>query len=171
MKCRFDSTGTLGGLKTFFVLTAIFSFSTTFVCLFKYDSVSAVSGIIFLLSAAAGAVIAALCEGCIIDSENQIVIYHKFFSRKVLVSRIPYEEIEYADYTIESRHSRFGFEFYLFTLKLHLTDGREILLSKELDIPESLPMEKPDEYKEYVSKLPLTLMCRLINEKVRNAKQ
>ena len=169
MKCSFDFTGTLERLKIFFILIAVFSFSTAFVSLSKYDSVSAVSFIIFLLSAAAGAVIAALCEGCIIDSENQIVIYHKFFSRKVLVSRIPYEEIEYADYTIESRHSRFGFEFYLFTLKLHLTDERDILLSKKLDIPESLPMEKPDEYKEYVSKLPLTLMCRLINERVRNA--
>ena len=171
MKCRFDSTGTLKGLKTFFILTAIFSFSTTFGCLFKYDSVSAVSFIIFLLSAAAGAVISALCEGCVLACENQIIIYHKFFSRKVLVSRIPYEEIEYADYTIKGSYSRLGFDCYLFTLKLHLTDEREILLSKELDIPESLPTEKPDEYKEYVSKLPLTLMCRLINERVRNAEQ
>ncbi len=169
MKCSFDFTGTLERLKIFFILIAVFSFSTAFACLFKYDSVSAVSFIIFLLSAAAGAVISALCEGCILACENEIIIYHKFFSRKVLVSRIPYEEIEYADHTIESRHCRSRFEFYLFTLKLHLTDGREILLSKELDIPESLPMEKPDEYKEYVSKLPLTVMCRLINERVRNA--
>ena len=169
MKCDFDSTGTLGFLRDASIITAIFS------CIICFGFISSKSTfviitafIVLMISLVSAAVTSSLCSGCILACKKQLIIYHNFLFRKVLVTRTDYKDIDHSDYKIESLRDRINFVCYLFVLVIHLKNGKQITLSSRLDIPEKLPTENPDEYKECINKLPLMKLCRLINKKVRS---
>ena len=103
--------------------------------------------------------------GVIYARSDKLVITHSFASRKVLISRIRYEDIEYADYNVTQKRSRLGFYCYVFELNIHMKNGKKIKLCADLHIPEDKPMCDPDGYKRYLNDLPVMKLCRYINEK------
>lgn len=108
-------------------------------------------------------------DGTILADENGIVISHKLLEKNVFVSKITYDEIDYADYKIKATHHRlYGFMGYVLTLSLKKKNGKTVKLIAKLDIPENMPTEKPDEYKEFLANCPMVKMCEYINNKVRN---
>ena len=167
MKCEFESTGVLGGIHTTFLLTAIFSFSSFLAAIPYFPTFSGVSFIIFLVSLSATIITSALQSGVIYAFESKIMIIHRFFNKRVLVSYISYRDIEYADYNVKAVHSRIGFVGYNITLTITKKSEKTVKITAMMDINENMPTEKPDEYKKYLNEQPLVKMCRFINERAR----
>lgn len=173
IKCEFDSTGTLAILRDVFLLTALFAFSVLMALsgvgnhYDKYIKVTDVSFIILIVCVAAAVIFQCLKAGIIYALSDQIIITHKFLFRRVLVSKIDYRNIEYADYKIEQLRSRVCFYCYVFVLVIHLRNGKILKIRSELEIPEKLPTDDPDSYKEYINNQPMMKLCRYINEKSR----
>lgn len=167
MKCDFDSTGVLYGIYFTFLLTAIFSFSTFFAALPYFSVVSGVSIVIFLVSLPAAIITSALKGGVIYALEDKIIIIHKFLNKRVLVSYISYRDIKHADYNVQPFRSRIAFYGYNIILTITKKSGKTVKITALMDITESMPTEKPDEYKAHLNKQALMKMCRFINEKAR----
>lgn len=164
MKLRFDSTGTLGTLYETAIVIVVIS-ATLFLSLIRSEFSPAVSAIILIVSAVAAVVLLNIKGGVIYARSDKLVISHSFASRKVLISRIRYEDIEYADYNVTQKRSRLGFYCYVFELNIHMKNGKKIKLCADLHIPEDKPMCDPDGYKRYLNDLPVMKLCRYINEK------
>lgn len=164
MKLRFDSTGTLGTLYETAIVIVVIS-ATLFLSLIRSEFSPAVSAIILIVSAVAAVVLLNIKGGVIYARSDKLVISHSFASRKVLISRIRYEDIEYADYNVTQKRSRLGFYCYVFELNIHMKKGKKIKLCADLHIPEDKPMCDPDGYKRYLNDLPVMKLCRYINEK------
>lgn len=164
MKLRFDSTGTLGTLYETAIVIVVIS-ATLFLSLIRSEFSPAVSAIILIVSAVAAVVLLNIKGGVIYAKSDKLVISHSFASRKVLISRIRYEDIEYADYNVTQKRSRLGFYCYVFELNIHMKKGKKIKLCADLHIPEDKPMCDPDGYKRYLNDLPVMKLCRYINEK------
>lgn len=164
MKLRFDSTGTLGTLYETAIVIVVIS-ATLFLSLIRSEFSPAVSAIILIVSAVAAVVLLNIKGGVIYARNDKLVISHSFASRKVLISRIRYEDIEYADYNVTQKRSRLGFYCYVFELNIHMKNGKKIKLCADLHIPEDKPMCDPDGYKRYLNDLPVMKLCRYINEK------
>ena len=164
MKLRFDSTGTLGTLYETAIVIVVIS-ATLFLSLIRSEFSPAVSAIILIVSAVAAVVLLNIKGGVIYARSDKLVITHSFASRKVLISRIRYEDIEYADYNVTQKRSRLGFYCYVFELNIHMKNGKKIKLCADLHIPEDKPMCDPDGYKRYLNDLPVMKLCRYINEK------
>lgn len=170
MKCKFDSTGTLGTLYSSAVVIVVLSVSLFLSSIGYYDKFSSVmtaSAIVFIVSAAAVFVLNNIKGGVIYARSGRLIIVHRLADRKVLVSRISYEDIEYADYNVEQQRSSIVFYCYVYKLLIHMKNGKEIKLCVELDIPEDKPTSDPDGYKRYINDLPVMKLCRYINEKSR----
>ena len=161
---RFDSTGTLGTLYETAIVIVVIS-ATLFLSLIRSEFSPAVSAIILIVSAVAAVVLLNIKGGVIYARSDKLVITHSFASRKVLISRIRYEDIEYADYNVTQKRSRLGFYCYVFELNIHMKNGKKIKLCADLHIPEDKPMCDPDGYKRYLNDLPVMKLCRYINEK------
>ena len=164
MKLRFDSTGTLGTLYETAKVIVVIS-ATLFLSLIRSEFSPAVSAIILIVSAVAAVVLLNIKGGVIYARSDKLVITHSFASRKVLISRIRYEDIEYADYNVTQKRSRISFYCYVFELNIHMKNGKKIKLCADLHIPEDKPMCDPDGYKRYLNDLPVMKLCRYINEK------
>ena len=164
MKLRFDSTGTLGTLYETAIVIVVIS-ATLFLSLIRSEFSPAVSAIILIVSAVAAVVLLNIKGGVIYAKSDRLIISHNFASRKVLISRIRYEDIEYADYNVTQKRSRLGFYCYVFELNIHMKNGKKIKLCADLHIPEDKPMCDPDGYKRYLNDLPVMKLCRYINEK------
>ena len=164
MKLRFDSTGTLGTLYETAIVIVVIS-ATLFLSLIRSEFSPAVSAIILIVSAVAAVILLNIKGGVIYARSDKLVISHSFASRKVLISRIRYEDIEYADYNVTQKRSRLGFYCYVFELNIHMKNGKKIKLCADLHIPEDKPMCDPDGYKRYLNDLPVMKLCRYINEK------
>ena len=164
MKLRFDSTGTLGTLYETAIVIVVIS-ATLFLSLIRSEFSPAVSAIILIVSAVAAVVLLNIKGGVIYARSDKLVITHSFASRKILISRIRYEDIEYADYNVTQKRSRLGFYCYVFELNIHMKNGKKIKLCADLHIPEDKPMCDPDGYKRYLNDLPVMKLCRYINEK------
>lgn len=164
MKLRFDSTGTLGTLYETAIVIVVIS-ATLFLSLIRSEFSPAVSAIILIVSAVAAVALLNIKGGVIYAKSDKLVISHSFASRKVLISRINYEDIEYADYNVTQKRSRLGFYCYVFELNIHMKNGKKIKLCADLHIPEDKPMCDPDGYKRYLNDLPVMKLCRYINEK------
>lgn len=164
MKLRFDSTGTLGILYETAIVIVVIS-ATLFLSLIRSEFSPAVSAIILIVSAVAAVALLNIKGGVIYAKSDKLVISHSFASRKVLISRINYEDIEYADYNVTQKRSRLGFYCYVFELNIHMKNGKKIKLCADLHIPEDKPMCDPDGYKRYLNDLPVMKLCRYINEK------
>lgn len=164
MKLRFDSTGTLRTLYETAIVIVVIS-ATLFLSLIRSEFSPAVSAIILIVSAVAAVVLLNIKGGVIYARSDKLVITHSFASRKVLISRIRYEDIEYADYNVTQKRSRLGFYCYVFELNIHMKNGKKIKLCADLHIPEDKPMCDPDGYKRYLNDLPVMKLCRYINEK------
>lgn len=161
---RFDSTGTLGTLYETAIVIVVIS-ATLFLSLIRSEFSPAVSAIILIVSAVAAVALLNIKGGVIYAKSDKLVISHSFASRKVLISRINYEDIEYADYNVTQKRSRLGFYCYVFELNIHMKNGKKIKLCADLHIPEDKPMCDPDGYKRYLNDLPVMKLCRYINEK------
>ena len=161
---RFDSTGTLRTLYETAIVIVIIS-ATLFLSLIRSEFSPAVSAIILIVSAVAAVALLNIKGGVIYAKSDKLVISHSFASRKVLISRINYEDIEYADYNVTQKRSRLGFYCYVFELNIHMKNGKKIKLCADLHIPEDKPMCDPDGYKRYLNDLPVMKLCRYINEK------
>ena len=101
MKCSFDSTGTLGTLYEAAVVFVAMSVSLFLISIgdyYRFSTLMAVSAIIFTVSAAAAFVLYIIKGGMIYAKSDKLIITHSLASRKILVSRISYEDIEYADH-------------------------------------------------------------------------
>ena len=98
---------------------------------------------------------------------DRLIIVHSFGAWKILVSRISYEDIEYADHNVTQKRSRLGFYCYVFELIIHMKSGKKIKLCVDLNIPEDKPMCDPDGYKRFINDQPIMKLCRYINEKSR----
>ncbi len=85
----------------------------------------AVSAIIFAVSAAAAFVLYIIKGGMIYAKSDKLIITHSLASRKILVSRISYEDIEYADHNVTQKRSRLGFYCYVFELIIHMKSGKK----------------------------------------------
>lgn len=164
MKLRFDSTGTLRTLYETAIVIVVIS-ATLFLSLIRSEFSLAVSAIILIVSAVAAVVLLNIKGGVIYAKSDRLIISHSFASRKVLISRIRYEDIEYADYNVTQKRSRLGFYCYVFELNIHMKNGKKIKLCADLHIPEDKPMCDPDGYKRYLNDLPVMKLCRYINEK------
>ena len=164
MKLRFDSTGTLGTLYETAIVIVVIS-ATLFLSLIRSEFSPAVSAIILIVSAVAAVILLNIKGGVIYAKSDKLVISHSFASRKVLISRIRYEDIEYADYNVTQKRSRLGFYCYVFELNIHMKNGKKIKLCADLHIPEDKPMCDPDGYKRYLNDLPVMKLCRYINVK------
>lgn len=164
MKLRFDSTGTLRTLYETAIVIVVIS-ATLFLSLIRSEFSPAVSAIILIVSAVAAVVLLNIKGGVIYARSDKLVITHSFASRKVLISRISYEYIQYADYNVTQKRSRLGFYCYVFELNIHMKNGKKIKLCADLHIPEDKPMCDPDGYKRYLNDLPVMKLCRYINEK------
>jgi len=164
MKLRFDSTGTLEALYDTAIVIVIIS-ATLFLSLIRSEFSPAVSAIIFIVSAVAAVVLLNIKGGVIYARSDRLIITHSFASRKVLISRISYEYIQYADYNVTQKRSRISFYCYVFELNIHMKNGKKIKLCADLHIPEDKPMCDPDGYKRYLNDLPVMKLCRYINEK------
>lgn len=169
MKLRFDSTGTLGILYETAIVIVIFAVTAAIAYGGSFDdsflAAAGVSFIIFIVSAVAAVVLFNIKGGVIYAKSDRLIISHSFASRKVLISRIRYEEIEYADYNVTQKRSRISFYCYVFELNIHMKNGKKIKLCVDLYIPEDKPMCDPDGYKRYLNDLPVMKLCRYINEK------
>ena len=121
--------------------------------------------IIFIISAVAAVFLLNIKGGVIYAKSDKLVITHSFASRKVLISRISYEYIQYADYNVTQKRSRISFYCYVFELIIHMKNGKKIKLCVDLHIPEDKPMCDPDGYKRYINDLPVMKLCRYINER------
>ena len=154
MKLRFDSTGTLGTLYETAIVIVVIS-ATLFLSLIRSEFSPAVSAIILIVSAVAAVVLLNIKGGVIYARSDKLVITHSFASRKILISRIRYEDIEYADYNVTQKRSRLGFYCYVFELNIHMKNGKKIKLCADLHIPEDKPMCDPDGYKRYLNDLPV----------------
>ena len=161
---RFDSTGTLRTLYETAIVIVVIS-ATLFLSLIRSEFSPAVSAIILIVSAVAAVILLNIKGGVIYARSDKLVISHSFASRKVLISRIRYEDIEYADYNVTQKRSRLGFYCYVFELNIHMKNGKKIKLCADLHIPEDKPMCDPDGYKRYLNDLPVMKLCRYINEK------
>lgn len=102
--------------------------------------------------------------GVIYAKSEKLIITHSLASRKILVSRISYEDIEYADHNVTQKRSRLGFYCYVFELIIHMKNGKKIKLCVDLNIPEDKPMCDPDGYKRFINDQPIMKLCRYINE-------
>lgn len=169
MKLRFDSTGTLGTLYETSIVIAVLAVSLAIASFGSFDdrglAPGGVSLIIFIVSAVVAVVLLNIKGGVIYAKSDKLVISHSFASRKVLISRISYEYIQYADYNVTQKRSRLGFYCYVFELNIHMKNGKKIKLCVDLNIPEDKPMCDPDGYKRYINNLPMMQLCRYINEK------
>lgn len=168
MKCNFDSTGKLETAYLSVIVIMI-----VFACLFlsckryidDFSAVMVVSAIIFAVSAAAAFVLHNVKGGVIYVNNDELVIVHSFAAREVLVSRISYEDIKYADHNVTQKRSRMGFCCYVFELYIHMKNGKKVKLCVDLDIPENKPTSDPDGYKRYINDQPIMKICRYINER------
>ena len=170
MKCRFDSTGTIGAMCGAAVFIAIMAFSAAIAFYGSFDDrglAPGVSLIAFIISVVAAVVLNIIKGGVIYAKSDKLIITHSLASRKILVSRISYEDIEYADHNVTQKRSRLGFYCYVFELIIHMKSGKKIKLCVDLNIPEDKPMCDPDGYKRYISGQPIMKLCRYINEKSR----
>lgn len=170
MKCSFDSTGTLENLLGSAILIVALSVSLLISSIgyyYKFSTLMAVSAIIFTVSAAAAFVLYIIKGGMIYAKSDKLIITHSLASRKILVSRISYEDIEYADHNVTQKRSRLGFYCYVFELIIHMKSGKKIKLCVDLNIPEDKPMCDPDGYKRFINDQPIMKLCRYINEKSR----
>lgn len=169
MECRFDSTGgAIGVSYESAVVIAILSASLLLSGIGYYDDFSAgvtVSAIIFAVSVAAAVILHNIKSGVIYVKSDELVIVHSFAAREVLVSRISYEDIEYADHNVTQKRSRIGFYCYVFELYIHIKSGQKIKLCIDLDISENMPTSDPDGYKRYINDQPIMKICRYINER------
>lgn len=164
MKLRFDSTGTLKALYDTAIVIVIIS-ATLFLSLIRSEFSATVSAIILIVSAVAAVVLLNIKGGVIYAKSDRLIITHSFASRKILISRIRYEYIQYADYNVTQKRSRISFYCYVFELNIHMKNGKKIKLCVDLHIPEDKPMCDPDGYKRYLNDLPMMKLCRYINEK------
>ena len=121
--------------------------------------------IIFIISAVAAVFLLNIKGGVIYAKSDKLVITHSFASRKVLISRISYEYIQYADYNVTQKRSRISFYCYVFELIIHMKNGKKIKLCVDLNIPEDKPMCDPDGYKRFINDQPIMKLCSYINEK------
>ena len=171
MKLRFDSTGTLGTLYETAIVIVIFAVTAAIAFWGSFDdsflAAAGVSFIIFIFSAVAAVALLNIKGGVIYAKSDKLVITHSFASRKVLISRISYKYIQYADYNVTQKRSRISFYCYVFELNIHMKNGKKIKLCVDLDIPENKPMCDPEGYKRYISGQPIMKLCRYINEKSR----
>ena len=170
MKCSFDSTGTLGTLYEAAVVFVAMSVSLFLISIgdyYRFSTLMAVSAIIFIVFAVAAVVLLNIKGGVIYAKSEKLIITHSLASRKILVSRISYEDIEYADHNVTQKRSRLGFYCYVFELIIHMKSGKKIKLCVDLNIPEDKPMCDPDGYKRFISDQPIMKLCRYINEKSR----
>lgn len=170
MKCSFDSTGTIGAMCGAAVFIAIMAFSAAIAFYGSFDDrglAPGVSLIAFIISVVAAVVLNIIKGGVIYAKSEKLIITHSLASRKILVSRISYEDIEYADHNVTQKRSRLGFYCYVFELIIHMKSGKKIKLCVDLNIPEDKPMCDPDGYKRYISGQPIMKLCRYINEKSR----
>lgn len=171
MKCGFDSTGTLGTLYETSIVIAVLAVSLAIAFFGSFDdrglAPGGVSLIIFIVSAVVAVVLLNIKGGVIYAKSDKLVITHSLASRKILISKIRYEYIEYADYNVTQKRSRLGFFCYIFELNIHMKNGKKIKLCVDLDIPENKPTGDPDGYKRYINDLPMMKLCRYINEKSR----
>ncbi len=166
MKCRFNSTGTLGTLYETAVVIATMSASLFLSCIRpEFSAAMTAWAIIFIISAVAAVFLLNIKGGVIYAKSDKLVITHSFASRKVLISRISYEYIQYADYNVTQKRSRISFYCYVFELIIHMKNGKKIKLCVDLHIPEDKPMCDPDGYKRYINDLPVMKLCRYINER------
>lgn len=104
-------------------------------------------------------------DGIIRANENEVIISHKLMKKNILVSRIAYDEIDYADYKIKATHNRIGFTGYVLTLSLKKKNGKVVNLITKLGISENMPIEKPDEYKKFLANCPMVKLCKYINKR------
>lgn len=170
MKCSFDSTGTLGTLYEAAVVFVAMSVSLFLISIgdyYRFSTLMAVSAIIFIVFAVAAVVLLNIKGGMIYAKSDKLIITHSLASRKILVSRISYEDIEYADHNVTQKRSRLGFYCYVFELIIHMKSGKKIKLCVDLNIPEDKPMCDPDGYKRFINDQPIMKLCRYINEKSR----
>lgn len=168
MKCSFDSTGTLGTLYEAAVVFVAMSVSLFLISIgdyYRFSTLMAVSAIIFIVFAVAAVVLLNIKGGVIYAKSEKLIITHSLASRKILVSRISYEDIEYADHNVTQKRSRLGFYCYVFELIIHMKSGKKIKLCVDLNIPEDKPMCDPDGYKRFINDQPIMKLCRYINEK------
>lgn len=170
MKCRFDSTGTIGAMCGAAVFIAIMAFSAAIAFYGSFDDrglAPGVSLIAFIISVVAAVVLNIIKGGVIYARSDRLIIVHSFGAWKILVSRISYEDIEYADHNVTQKRSRLGFYCYVFELIIHMKSGKKIKLCVDLNIPEDKPMCDPDGYKRFINDQPIMKLCRYINEKSR----
>lgn len=170
MKCKFNSTGTLGTLYEAAVVFVAMSVSLFLISIgdyYRFSTLMAVSAIIFIVFAVAAVVLLNIKGGVIYAKSEKLIITHSLASRKILVSRISYEDIEYADHNVTQKRSRLGFYCYVFELIIHMKSGKKIKLCVDLNIPEDKPMCDPDGYKRFINDQPIMKLCRYINEKSR----
>lgn len=166
MKCRFNSTGTFGTLYETAVVIAAMSVSIFLGCIgSEFSAAMTVSVIIFIVSAVAAVVLHIIMGGVIYAKNDGLIIVHSLASRKILVSRISYEDIQYADHNVTQKRSRISFHCYVFELIIHMKNGKKIKLCVDLNIPENKPIGDPDGYKRYINDLPMMKLCRYINER------
>lgn len=111
MKCSFDSTGTLGTLyeaDVVFVAMSVSLFLISIGDYYRFSTLMAVSAIIFIVFAVAAVVLLNIKGGVIYAKSEKLIITHSLASRKILVSRISYEDIEYADHRCDTEAQQAG---------------------------------------------------------------
>ncbi len=139
MKCSFDSTGTLGTLYEAAVVFVAMSVSLFLISIgdyYRFSTLMAVSAIILIVFAVAAVVLLNIKGGVIHAKSEKLIITHSLASRKIFVSRISYEDIEYADHNVTQKRSRLGFYCYVFELIIHMKSGKKIKLCVDLNIPQ-----------------------------------
>lgn len=161
MKCEFCSTGKFYLCEKITLFLNIFLiFSFVFIISDRLIRIYAL--VVILFTALIELFVISIFEsGKILACKNQLIIYHKVFNKKALVSHIEYKNIICAEYCIRKSYARGGFECRIFVLTVKCSVGKKrVFISEMID-----PPKDPDGYKRYISSLPLMQLCRYINEK------
>lgn len=171
MKCEFETTKIRSFLTELFAFFAVMSFIFVFVfaSIDQYKLMAfTISLIVFVLSVI-GVIAARLFNGGTISAgEKEVVISYNFMGKKAVNSHIDYDEIDCAEFQIEGIRSRVLFYYYRFTLVIKKKSEEEVKVAVNLVIDEDFPIEKPEEYKQYLAGQPIMQMCKYINERVGN---
>lgn len=93
------------------VFIAIMAFSAAIAFYGSFDDrglAPGVSLIAFIISVVAAVVLNIIKGGVIYAKSEKLIITHSLASRKILVSRISYEDIEYADHRCDTEAQQAG---------------------------------------------------------------
>lgn len=163
MKCEFYSTGKFYLCKKIILFLNIFLiFSFQFIISDRLIRLYAPFVILFTALTELF-VISVFESGKILACKNQLIIYHKVFNKKALVSHIEYKNISCAEYCIRKSYARGISECRIFVLTVKCSDGKKRVFISEM----IAPPKDPDDYNEYINNQPMMKLCRYINEKSR----